>query len=138
LAISTQLHVCNTETQQITSILIKDPAKSHKTARNLPKPNQKLRPAGQNIATAGKKMTVFFQHSKLPTYKVYLAYHSMYTKSLQFPLGVTMMTYNTANIISKRTTQAVIGAMHVNRSLPQILAFTGTKFAWPGTPAPLL
>jgi hypothetical protein len=51
----------------------------------------------------------------------------MYTKSLQFPLGVTMMTYNVANNISKQTTQAVIGAMHVNRSLPQILAFTGTK-----------
>jgi hypothetical protein len=74
-----------------------------------------------------KKMIVFFQHSKLPTYKVNLAYHSMYTKRLQFPLGVTMMTYNMANNISKWTTQAVIGAMHVNRSLPQILAFTGTK-----------
>jgi hypothetical protein len=32
-----------------------------------------------------------------------------------------------ANNISKRTTRAVIGAMHVNRSLPQTLAFTGTK-----------
>jgi hypothetical protein len=51
----------------------------------------------------------------------------MYTKSLQFPLGVTMMSYNTSNNISKRTTQAVIGAMHVDRSLPSILAFTGTK-----------
>jgi primosomal replication protein N len=51
----------------------------------------------------------------------------MYTKSLQFPLGVTMMTYDLANNISKRTTRVVIGAMHVNRSLLQILAFTGTK-----------
>jgi hypothetical protein len=31
-----------------------------------------------------KKMIVFFRHSKLP-YKVNLAYHSMYTKSPQFP-----------------------------------------------------
>jgi hypothetical protein len=51
----------------------------------------------------------------------------MYTKSLQFPLIVTMMSYNTSNNISKRTTCAVVGAMQVNRSLPRILAFTGTK-----------
>jgi hypothetical protein len=56
----------------------------------------------------------------------------MYTKSLQFPLGVTMMSYNTLNNISKRTTRAVIGAMHVNRSLPCILAFSGTKLHRPG------
>jgi hypothetical protein len=55
-----------------------------------------------------KKMITFFRHSKLPKYKVHLAYHSMYTKSLQFPLGVTMMAYDMANNISKRTTQAVI------------------------------
>jgi hypothetical protein len=72
-------------------------------------------------------MITFFWHSKLPTYNVSLAYHSMYTKSLQFPLGVTMMSYNMSNNISKRTTQAVIGAVHVNRSLLHILAFTGTK-----------
>jgi hypothetical protein len=35
--------------------------------------------------------------------------------------------YDMANNISKRTTRAVIGAMHVNRRLPRILAFTGTK-----------
>jgi hypothetical protein len=51
----------------------------------------------------------------------------MYTKSLQFPLVVTMMLYNTTNNISKRTTCAVIRAMHINWSLPCILAFTGTK-----------
>jgi hypothetical protein len=72
-------------------------------------------------------MIVFFWHSKLLSYKVNLAYHFMYTKSLQFPLGVTMMTYIMANNISKQTTGAVIGAMNVNRSLPQMLAFTGTK-----------
>jgi hypothetical protein len=46
-------------------------------------------------------MIVFFRHSKLPTYKVHLAYHLMYTKSLQFPLGVTLMTYDMANNASK-------------------------------------
>jgi hypothetical protein len=38
-----------------------------------------------------------------------------------------MMSYDTTNNISKRTTRAVIRAMHTNRSLPRILAFTGTK-----------
>jgi hypothetical protein len=63
----------------------------------------------------------------VPTYKVHLAYHLMYTKSLQFPLEVTMMSYDMTNNISKRTTCAVIRAMHVNQILPCILAFTGTK-----------
>jgi hypothetical protein len=51
LAISTQLHVCNTETQQLTSISIKDLAESHKTLET-----------GQNIATEGEK-----DDSLLPT-----------------------------------------------------------------------
>jgi hypothetical protein len=38
-----------------------------------------------------------------------------------------MMSYDMANSISKRTTQAVIGAMNVNWSLPRVLAFAGTK-----------
>jgi 23S rRNA maturation mini-RNase III len=37
------------------------------------------------------------------------------------------MSYDTTNNISKHTTCAVIRAMHVNQSLPRILAFTGTK-----------
>jgi hypothetical protein len=126
LAISTQLHVRNTETQQLTSISIKDLAESHKTLGTFQNPtSQTSRPKYCNRRK--KKMIVFFRHSKLPTYKVTLAYHSIYTKSLKFPLGVTMMTYGMANNISKRTTRAVIGAMHVNRSLPRILAFTGTN-----------
>jgi hypothetical protein len=38
-----------------------------------------------------------------------------------------MMSYDMANSISKRTTQAVIGAMNVNWSLPRTLAFARTK-----------
>jgi hypothetical protein len=38
-----------------------------------------------------------------------------------------MMSYDMANSTSKRTTRAVIGAMNVNRSLLQVLAFAGTK-----------
>jgi predicted Rdx family selenoprotein len=38
-----------------------------------------------------------------------------------------MMSYDMANSISKITTQAVIGAVNVNCSLPHILAFAGTK-----------
>jgi hypothetical protein len=51
-ALSDQLQVRNTETQQLTNILIKDPAESHKT---LGKSNQQLRPAVQNTPTEGKK-----------------------------------------------------------------------------------
>jgi hypothetical protein len=69
-----------------------------------------------------KRMITFFRHSKIPKYKVHLAYHSIY-KSLQFLLGVTMM----ANSISKRTMWAVIGVMNINQSLPHTLAFARTK-----------
>jgi hypothetical protein len=51
----------------------------------------------------------------------------MYTKSLQFLLGVTMMSYNMASNIYKRTTWAVIGAMNINQSLPCTLALARTK-----------
>jgi hypothetical protein len=37
------------------------------------------------------------------------------------------MNYNMAENISKQTTRAVIGAMHVNRSLPRTLAFAPPK-----------
>jgi hypothetical protein len=127
LALSEQLHVRNAETQQLTSISIKDLAESHKTLGTFQNPTGNSDQQAKILQQREKKMIVFFQNSKLPTYRVNLAYHSMYTKSLQFPLGVTMMTYNTANNISKRTTRVVIGAMHVNRSLPQLLAFTCTK-----------
>jgi hypothetical protein len=49
-----------------------------------------------------------------------------------------MMLYNTTNIISKCTTRAVIGVMHINQSLPCILAFTGTKTTQTRTTTPLL
>jgi hypothetical protein len=127
LAMSEQLQVPNTETQQLTSISIKDLAESHKTLGTFQNPTGNSDQQAKILQQKEKKMIVFFWHSKLPTYKVNLAYHSMYTKSLQFPLGVTIMTYHVANNISKQTTWAVIGAMHVNRSLPQILACTGTK-----------
>jgi hypothetical protein len=121
--ISTQLQVRDTETQQQTNIVFKDPAESHKmlsTFQNLTgNPYQQAKALQQKE----NKLIVFFRHSKLLTYKVSLAY----TKSLQFPVGVTMMSYDTLNNISKRTTHTVIGAMHVNRSLPRILTFMGTK-----------
>jgi hypothetical protein len=47
----------------------------------------------------------------------------MYTKSLQFALGVTLMSYEAANKLSSRTTRAIIGAMKINRSSPRVLAF---------------
>jgi hypothetical protein len=103
------------------------PGGKPQNTRNFPKPNRKFRPAGQNIATEGEKDNTLLPTLQTTNLQGDLAYHSMYTKSLQIPLGVTMMTYNMANNISKQTMRAVIGAMHVNRSLPRILAFTGTK-----------
>jgi hypothetical protein len=88
---------------------------------NTPKPSQR---SYVSIESEKNYVLQAFQTTK---YKVHLAYHSMYTKSLQFPLGVAMMSYDMANSISKRTTQAVMGAMNVNLSLPRTLAFAGTK-----------
>jgi hypothetical protein len=127
MALPSNLTVCDTETQQPTNITIKDPKDSHKTLGMHQNPAGNPTYQSKMLSIKEKKMILFFRHSKLPKYKVHLAYSSMYTKSLQFPLGVTMMSYDMANNISKRTTRAVIGAMHVNRSLPQTLAFTGTK-----------
>lgn len=63
----------------------------------------------------------------MPKYKVNLMYNSMYTKCIQFPLGVMLMDYNMVERISKRTTRAIIGAMGINRSSPRILAFLPPK-----------
>jgi hypothetical protein len=106
--------VRDTETQQLTSITIKDPAESHKTLGTFQNPSGNPDHQAKILQQKEKKIITFFCHSKLPTYKVHLAYHSIYTKSLQFPLGVTMMSYDTMNNIYKRTTRMVIGAMHVN------------------------
>jgi hypothetical protein len=107
--------------------MIKDPAESHKTLGTFQNPTSNPDHQAKILQQKENKIITFFCHSKLPTYKVHLTYHSMYTKSLQFPLGITMMLYDMTNNISKRTTCAVIRAMHVNQSLPHILAFTGTK-----------
>jgi O6-methylguanine-DNA--protein-cysteine methyltransferase len=137
-AMTTVIQVCNAETQQQTVIDIKDPKDSHKTL------GTHQNPAGISIQQCNilsqkeKKMIVFFCHSKLPTYKVHLAYHLMCTKSLQFPLGVTLMTYNMANNVSKQATRAVIRAMHVNRSLPRMLAFHPSQTTGTWSPTPLL
>jgi hypothetical protein len=123
----TQPQVRNTKMQQQTSKMIKDPAESHQTLGTVQNPTSNPDHQAKILQQKENKIITFFCHSKLPTYKVHLAYHSMYRKSLQFPLGVTMMSYDMTNNISKCTTRAVIGAMHVNRSLPRILVFTGTK-----------
>jgi hypothetical protein len=117
----------DTETQQQTVINIRDPKDSHKTLGTHQNPAGIATQQCNILSQKEKKMIVFFCHSKLPTYKVHLAYHLMYTKSLQFPLGVTLMTYDMANNASKRTTRAVIGAMHLNRSLLRTLAFAPPK-----------
>jgi hypothetical protein len=122
-AMSTQIWV----TQQQTTIGIKDPKDSHKTLGTHQNPARVPTQQCQVLSQKEKKMIVFFCHSRLPTYKVHLAYHSMYTKSLQFPLGVTLMNYDMANNISKQTTRAVIGAMHINRSHPRTLVFAPPK-----------
>jgi hypothetical protein len=64
-----------------------------------------------------------FLYMSLPVYKVHLAYHAMYTKSQQFANGVTLMSYEAANKVSKRMVRAIIGAMKMNRSSPRVLAF---------------
>jgi hypothetical protein len=133
---SDQLQVRDTETQQLANISIKDLAESHKTLGTFQNPTGNSDQQSKILQQKEKKMIVFFRHSKLPTYKVNLAYHSMYTKSLQFPLGVTMMTYDTANNISKRTTRAVIGAMHVMPAMDTRIHWH--KTTWTGAPTPLL
>jgi hypothetical protein len=125
--ILTQLQVCSTGTQQQTSISIRDPAESLKTIGTFQNPTGNLDQQAKALQQNENKIIVFFCHSQLLTYKVNLAYHSMYTKSPQLLVGVTMMSYDTSNNISKQTTCVVIGALHVNRSLPRSLAFTGTK-----------
>jgi hypothetical protein len=99
-ALPTNLTVRDTETQQPTNITIKDPKDSHKTLGTYQNPAGDPIYQSKMLSTKEKKMNIFFRHSKLPKYKVHLAYHSMYTKSLQFPLGVTMMSYDMANNIS--------------------------------------
>jgi hypothetical protein len=103
-AILTNHTVQDTESQQQTTIEIKDPSESHKTLGTHQNPTGNPDQQAKILQEKENKMITFFQHSKLPTYKVSLTYHSMYSKSLQFPLGVTMMSYNTSNNISKRTT----------------------------------
>jgi hypothetical protein len=124
---ATQIQVQDTKTQQETTINIKDPKDSHKTLGT--HQNHARIPTHQYhvLSQKEKKMIVFFCHSRLPTYKVHVDYHAMYMKSLQLPLGVTLINYNMANNLSKRTTRTVIRAMYVNRSLPRTLAFTLPK-----------
>jgi hypothetical protein len=121
------LHVQDTETWQPTIIDIKDLTDSHKTLGTHQNPTRDPTYQSKMLSQKEKKMTTFFWHSKLPKYKVHLAYHSMHTKILQFPFGVTMMSYDMAYNVSKRTMRAVIGATNVNWSLPHTLAFARTN-----------
>jgi hypothetical protein len=96
-----RIEIGDSETRQKVKIGIKDPKEDHKTLGT--HQNPACYPAGQAkiLAQKEKKMTAFFQHSKMPKYKVHLAYNSMYTKCIQFPLGVTLMDYDLADKISK-------------------------------------
>jgi hypothetical protein len=118
-----QLFITDTESQIQTQIDIKDPAESHKTLGTHQNPAGN--PIGQAKTMSIKKdrMQRAFRYMNLPKYKVHLAYSVMYTKSLQFPLGVTLMSYELAHQISKRTVKSIIRAMKVNGSSPRVLAF---------------
>jgi hypothetical protein len=121
--ISSNLYIRDTETQSRTRIDIKDSNDSHKTLGTYQNPAGN--PIGQIKALQIKedRMRRAFSYMSLPLYKVHLAYGSMYTKSIHFPLGVTLMNYEAANKLSARTVRAIIGAMKLNRSSPRILAF---------------
>jgi hypothetical protein len=120
-----KLHIKDTETGESTRNEIKDPKESHKMLGMFQNPAGN--PIGQIKALEIKEdqMRRAFLHMSLPLYKVHLAYGSMYTKSLHFPLGVTLMSYEkkAANKLSTRTVRAIIGAMKLNRSSPRVLAF---------------
>jgi hypothetical protein len=120
---SSRLHIKDTESQATTRIEIKGPNESHKTLGTFQNPAGD--PDGQIKALQVKedRMRRAFRHMSFPLHKVHLAYGSMYTKSLHFPLGVTLMSYEAANKLSSRTVRAIIGAMRLNRSSPRVLAF---------------
>jgi hypothetical protein len=59
-AIAAQLNVCNTETQQQTSISTKDPAESHKTLRNFQNPAGNPHQQAKILQQKENKMIVFF------------------------------------------------------------------------------
>jgi hypothetical protein len=83
-SLPSSLNVLDTETREPTNINIKDPADSHKTLGTYQNPTRN--PMYQSKMLSQKEKITFFRHSKLPKYKVHLAYHSMYTESLQFSL----------------------------------------------------
>jgi hypothetical protein len=118
-----QLFITDTESQIQTRIDIKDPSESQKTLGTHQNPSGN--PIGQAKAMSIKedRMWRAFQYMNLPKYKVHLTYGAMYTKSLQFPLGVTLMSYELAHRLSKRMVRAIICAMKVNGSSPRILTF---------------
>jgi hypothetical protein len=74
-ALPTNLTVCDTETQQPTNITIKDPKDSHKTLGTYQNPAGDPTYQSKMLSAKEKKMIVFLRHSKLPKYKVHLAYH---------------------------------------------------------------
>jgi hypothetical protein len=106
------------ETQTSKMIELNDPTDSHKTLGTYQNPDGNPNGQMQALATKEARMRRAFLFMSLPVYNVHLTYHSMYTKSLQFALGVTLMSYEAA-----RTVRAIIGTMKMNRSSPRVLAF---------------
>jgi hypothetical protein len=120
---TSHINIKDTETGEMKRIEIKDPKESHKTLGTHQNPAGNPTGQIQTLALKEERMRKAFLYMSFPMYRVHLAYHSMYTKSLQFTLGVTLMSYEAANKLSKRTTRAIIGAMKINRSSPRVLAF---------------
>jgi hypothetical protein len=121
--LTARLYITDSESQRQTRINIKDPKESHKTLGTHQNPAGDPTGQAKVMAVKEERMRRAFQYMNFPMYKVHLAYNSVYTKSLQFPLGVTLMSYETAHGISKSTVKAIIGAMKLNRSSPRVLAF---------------
>jgi Reverse transcriptase (RNA-dependent DNA polymerase) len=125
--LSSEIRITDSTTGETVNIDIKDPAESHKTLGGWQNPAGNSLQQAKILELKERKMAAYFSYMRLFKYRVHLAYNSMYTKSLQFPLGVTMMTYETANQISMRTTQAIIGAMGLNRQAPRQIVFAPTS-----------
>jgi Reverse transcriptase (RNA-dependent DNA polymerase) len=120
---SSEIRIKDSTTGETVTIDIKDPAESHKTLGGWQNPAGNPIRQAKILEQKERKMAAYFSYMRLFKYRVHLAYNSMYTKSLQFPLGVTMMSYDTANRISMYTTRAIIGAMGLNRQAPRAVVF---------------
>jgi hypothetical protein len=90
-------YIQDIETQTSKRIKLKDLTNSHETLGTYQNPAGNPNGQMQALATKEARMRQAFLYMSLPVYKVHLAYHAMYTKSLQFALRVTLMSYEAAN-----------------------------------------